>query len=142
MSKLAFLFPGQGSQKPGMLLDTAQHYPQIQATFEQASEALSDDLWDMLQNADVATMSLTANTQPLLLTSGVALWRIWQDNNGQQPEIMAGHSLGEYTALACSGAMQFEDARAPYVSVVKRCSVLFLREPVLWPLSLVLKTRP
>ena len=110
MSKLAFLFPGQGSQKPGMLLDTAQHYPQIQATFEQASEALSDDLWDMLQNADVATMSLTANTQPLLLTSGVALWRIWQDNNGQQPEIMAGHSLGEYTALACSGAMQFEDA--------------------------------
>ena len=110
MSKLAFLFPGQGSQKPGMLLDIAQHYPQIQATFEQASEALSDDLWDMLQNADVATMSLTANTQPLLLTSGVALWRIWQDNNGQQPEIMAGHSLGEYTALACSGAMQFEDA--------------------------------
>ena len=110
MSKLAFLFPGQGSQKPGMLLDIAQHYPQIQATFEQASEALSDDLWDMLQNADASTMSLTANTQPLLLTSGVALWRIWQDNNAQQPEIMAGHSLGEYTALACSGAMQFEDA--------------------------------
>ena len=110
MSKLAFLFPGQGSQKPGMLLDIAQHYPQIQATFEQASEALSDDLWAMLQNADASTMSLTANTQPLLLTSGVALWRIWQDNNAQQPEIMAGHSLGEYTALACSGAMQFEDA--------------------------------
>ena len=83
-----------------MLLDIAQHYPQIQATFEQASEALSDDLWDMLQNADASTMSLTANTQPLLLTSGVALWRIWQDNNAQQPEIMAGHSLGEYTALA------------------------------------------
>lgn len=110
MSKLAFLFPGQGSQKPGMLLDIAQHHPQIQTTFEQASEALSDDLWDMLQNADAAVMSLTANTQPLLLTAGVALWRIWQDNNGQQPEIMAGHSLGEYTALACSGAMQFEDA--------------------------------
>lgn len=110
MSKLAFLFPGQGSQKPGMLLDIAQQYPQIQATFEQASDALSDDLWGMLQHADAATMSLTANTQPLLLTSGVALWRIWQDNKGQQPEIMAGHSLGEYTALACSGAMQFEDA--------------------------------
>ena len=110
MSKLAFLFPGQGSQKPGMLLDIAQQYPQIQATFEQASDALSDDLWAMLQNGDAATMSLTANTQPLLLASGVALWRIWQDNNGQQPEIMAGHSLGEYTALACSGAMQFEDA--------------------------------
>ena len=72
MSKLAFLFPGQGSQKPGMLLDIAQQYPQIQATFEQASDALSDDLWAMLQNADAATMSLTANTQPLLLTSGVA----------------------------------------------------------------------
>ena len=110
MSKLAFLFPGQGSQKPGMLLDIAQQYPQIQAAFEQASDALSDDLWAMLQNGDAATMSLTANTQPLLLTSGVALWRIWQDNKGQQPEIMAGHSLGEYTALACSGAMQFEDA--------------------------------
>ena len=141
MSKLAFLFPGQGSQKPGMLLDIAQHYPQIQATFEQASEALSDDLWDMLQNADASTMSLTANTQPLLLTSGVALWRIWQDNNAQQPEIMAGHSLGEYTALACSGAMQLKTRCARYVSGVKRCSGLFLREPVLWPLSLGLKTR-
>ncbi len=110
MSKLAFLFPGQGSQKPGMLLDIAQQHTQIQSTFEQASDALSDDLWAMLREGDADVMSLTANTQPLLLTAGVALWRIWQDNQGAQPELMAGHSLGEYTALACSGVLSFEDA--------------------------------
>ena len=110
MSKLAFLFPGQGSQKPGMLLDIAEQYDQIQHTFEQASDALSDDLWAMLREGDAEQMSLTANTQPLLLTAGVALWRIWQAEGGEQPAVMAGHSLGEYTALACSGAIAFDDA--------------------------------
>lgn len=110
MSNLAFLFPGQGSQKPGMLLDIAEKYPQIQTTFEQASDALSDDLYGLLVNGDAEAMSLTANTQPLLLTAGVALWRIWQENNGEAPVLMSGHSLGEYTALACSGALSFEDA--------------------------------
>ncbi|MGB0965439.1 MAG: ACP S-malonyltransferase [Litorivicinus sp.] len=110
MSKLAFLFPGQGSQKPGMLLDIAQQYPQIQTTFEQASDALGEDMWAMLREGDAETLSLTANTQPLLLSAGVALWRIWQEKGGEQPEMMAGHSLGEYTALACSGVLSFEDA--------------------------------
>ena len=110
MSKLAFLFPGQGSQKPGMLLDIAEQYDQIQHTFQQASDALDDDLWAMLRQGDAEQMSLTANTQPLLLTAGVALWRIWQANGGAQPALMAGHSLGEYTALACAGVLEFEDA--------------------------------
>lgn len=110
MSKLAFLFPGQGSQKPGMLLDIADQYDLVQRTFVEASDALSDDLWAMLSHGDAEQMSLTANTQPLLLTAGVALWRIWQAEGGAAPAIMAGHSLGEYTALAASGALAFEDA--------------------------------
>lgn len=110
MSKLAFLFPGQGSQKPGMLLDIADQYPQIETTFKRASDALSDDLWGMLTDSDAQQMSLTANTQPLLLTAGYALWQIWQEQGGEAPVMMAGHSLGEYTALACSGAMAFDDA--------------------------------
>lgn len=83
MSKIAFLFPGQGSQKPGMLLDIASQYPQVRQVFEQASDALDDDLWGMLTEGDSEQMSLTANTQPLLLTAGVALWQIWQDHQAQ-----------------------------------------------------------
>ena len=93
-----------------MLLDIAAEHDQIKRTFVEASDALSDDLWGMLTDGDAEQMSLTANTQPLLLTAGVALWRIWQDNGGAAPAIMAGHSLGEYTALAASGAIAFDDA--------------------------------
>ncbi len=93
-----------------MLLDIAAEHDQIKRTFVEASDALSDDLWGMLTDGDAEQMSLTANTQPLLLTAGVALWRIWQDNGGAAPAIMAGHSLGEYTALAASGTIAFDDA--------------------------------
>ena len=93
-----------------MLLDIAAEHDQIKRTFVEASDALSDDLWGMLTDGDAEQMSLTANTQPLLLTAGVALWRIWQANGGAAPAIMAGHSLGEYTALAASGAIAFDDA--------------------------------
>lgn len=108
-SNLAFLFPGQGSQKVGMLSDMAEKYSVVTDTFAEASEVLGFDAWDMIQNGEQETLNLTENTQPLLLTSSVALWRVWQQEEGPQPSIMAGHSLGEFSALVCSGSIQFAD---------------------------------
>ncbi|MFP8968398.1 ACP S-malonyltransferase [Pokkaliibacter sp. CJK22405] len=108
-SKLAFVFPGQGSQHLGMLSELADTYPLIKDTFAEASEAIGEDLWAMSQNGPEEALNQTHNTQPLLLASGVALWRLWQSQGGASPEFMAGHSLGEYTALVCSGAMDFAD---------------------------------
>jgi len=109
-SKIAFVFPGQGSQAVGMLGDLAMDYPQIKDTFSEASEALGRDLWALSQDGPVADLNLTENTQPLVLTAGVAMWRVLQHKLGVQPSFMAGHSLGEYTALVCSGALDFVEA--------------------------------
>ncbi len=106
---LAFVFPGQGSQSSGMLADLAEQQPSIKTTFEEASQALDYDLWQLVQESDPARLNQTEVTQPALLTAGVALWRAWQDAGGVQPGLMAGHSLGEYTALVCAGALQFGD---------------------------------
>lgn len=107
---LAFVFPGQGSQKIGMLSEIAQEAPEIQSTFAEASEVLGYDLWDLCQNGEQEAINLTQRTQPLLLTSSVALYRLWRARGGAVPARMAGHSLGEWSALVCSGVLAFKDA--------------------------------
>ena len=108
-SSLAFVFPGQGSQQLGMLSDLAEKYDIIKSTFDEASKVLGYDLWDLVQN-DAESLSQTDKTQPALLTSSVALWRLWEQQGGEQPAYVAGHSLGEYSALVCAGVIEFADA--------------------------------
>ena len=105
--KIAFIFPGQGSQTLGMLSEFAGHYPIIQETFAQASQVLKFDLWELCQQGPIAALNQTENTQPALLAASVALWRIWRQQRGAKPLYMAGHSLGEYSALVCAGALDF-----------------------------------
>ena len=109
MSKTAFIFPGQGSQSQGMLADFADR-PAVKQTFQEASGALDLDLWTMSQEGPQERMNQTENTQPLLLTAGVALWRLWEQSGGPRPHYLAGHSLGEYTALTCAGVINLGDA--------------------------------
>jgi [acyl-carrier-protein] S-malonyltransferase len=106
---LAFVFPGQGSQQLGMLSELAESHPVIQNTFAEASDVLGYDLWELVQNGPESDLNQTDKTQPALLTSGVALWRLWQEQGGAKPAVVAGHSLGEYTALVCAGAISFAD---------------------------------
>lgn len=106
---LAFVFPGQGSQQIGMLAELAESHSVVKDTFAEASEVLGYDLWDLVQNGPEEDLNQTDKTQPALLTAGVALWRLWQEQGGEKPALMAGHSLGEYTALVCSGAISFAD---------------------------------
>jgi [acyl-carrier-protein] S-malonyltransferase len=107
--KIAFVFPGQGSQAVGMMNGFAAH-PVVRQTFAEASDALGEDLWALVERGPQEQLALTANTQPVMLTAGVAAWRAWQSSGGQQPAVMAGHSLGEYTALVAAGALAFRDA--------------------------------
>lgn len=107
---LAFVFPGQGSQKIGMLSELAEKYQTITDTFAEASEVLGYDLWDLVQNGTQEDITLTERTQPLLLTASVSVWRVWQQEGGVQPVLMAGHSLGEWSALVCAGVVAFKDA--------------------------------
>ncbi|HSB95185.1 MAG TPA: ACP S-malonyltransferase [Spongiibacteraceae bacterium] len=108
--QLAFVFPGQGSQKVGMLAEIAAVYPIVQETFAEASNALDYDMWQLVQQGPQEQLNLTEKTQPLLLTSSVALWRVWQQRNGALPSLLAGHSLGEFSALVCAGVIGFADA--------------------------------
>lgn len=106
---LAFVFPGQGSQSVGMLAALADAHPIIADTFQQASDALGFDLWSLVQNGPEDQLNQTTNTQPAMLTAGVAVWRLWKSEGGATPVVMAGHSLGEYTALVCAESLAFED---------------------------------
>ena len=106
---LAFVFPGQGSQQIGMLAELAAQYPVIEETFAEASAALGYDLWELTQKGPEADLNSTDKTQPALLTAGVAIWRLWQQQGGDQPAQLAGHSLGEYTALVCAGVLSLKD---------------------------------
>lgn len=107
---LAFVFPGQGSQTVGMLAEIAEQHAVIKETFSEASDALGYDMWDLVQNGEQEALNLTETTQPVLLTSSVALWRAWQQQTDKMPSLMAGHSLGEFSALVCAGALTFTDA--------------------------------
>jgi [acyl-carrier-protein] S-malonyltransferase len=107
--KLAFVFPGQGSQAIGMMNGFAGH-PVVRETFDEASKALGDDLWKLVDEGPAEALNLTTNTQPVMLTAGVAVYRAWLASGGAKPAVMAGHSLGEYTALVASGALAFADA--------------------------------
>ncbi|RLA47925.1 MAG: [acyl-carrier-protein] S-malonyltransferase [Gammaproteobacteria bacterium] len=109
-SKLAFVFPGQGSQKIGMLAEIASEYSIVAETFAEAAEVLGYDAWDMLQNGEQDDINQTERTQPILLTASVSLWRVWAERQGQSPALLAGHSLGEWSALVCAGVVEFVDA--------------------------------
>lgn len=108
--KHAFVFPGQGSQSVGMLADLSATYSIVKHTFEEASEVLAYDLWNLTQKGPKEILNQTDKTQPALLAAGVAVWRIWQQQGGSEPRLMAGHSFGEYSALVCAGALDFVDA--------------------------------
>lgn len=106
----AAIFPGQGSQTVGMLKDLAEHHSVIQQSLQEASQHLGIDLWDLVQHGPAERLDQTEFTQPALLATGVAIWRLWHSEAGVKPTVMAGHSLGEYTALVCSEAIDFKDA--------------------------------
>jgi [acyl-carrier-protein] S-malonyltransferase len=108
----AFVFPGQGSQSIGMLAQLASAEPLVQETFAEASAVLGYDLWQLCQHGPGELLDTTERTQPAMLTAGVAVWRVWRKHGGPLPAAMAGHSLGEYTALVCSGALDFKTAVA------------------------------
>ena len=110
MTQFAFVFPGQGSQAVGMLADMAAQYPIVEETFAEASAVLGYDLWALIQQGPAEELNKTWQTQPALLTASVALWRVWQQEGGKAPAMMAGHSLGEYSALVCAGVIAFGDA--------------------------------
>lgn len=104
------VFPGQGSQAVAMLSDLAGTFPVVTQTFSEASEILGYDLWGLVQSGPVESLNQTEITQPAMLSAGVAVWRVWQQQQGPMPKLMAGHSLGEYTALVCAGSIAYQDA--------------------------------
>ena len=107
---VAFVFPGQGSQSVGMRSELAASFPEVKHIFERASDALGCDLWALVKNGPIEALNQTQNTQPVMLAAGFAVWEVWCKQSPIRPAWVAGHSLGEYTALVCAGALLFEDA--------------------------------
>jgi [acyl-carrier-protein] S-malonyltransferase len=112
MKQVVLYFPGQGAQQLGMLADLAEQYPIVKETFEQASQAINQDLWSLVQNGPAEELNLTYNTQPILVTASAAIWRIIQQEVGSDINVVAaaGHSVGEYSALYAAGILSLEDA--------------------------------
>lgn len=110
MTQFAFVFPGQGSQTVGMLAELAAEFPVVEQTFSEASAALGYDLWQLVQQGPAEELNKTWQTQPALLAASVAIFRVWQQQGGKAPALMAGHSLGEYSALVCAGVLDFQEA--------------------------------
>lgn len=119
MTKFAFVFPGQGSQSRGMMNGYAD-FTAARDTFTEASDILQQDLWQLVAEGSDGDLNATVNTQPIMLTAGIAVYRAWQSQNGATPTMMAGHSLGEYTALVAAGALSFADA-LPLVRYRAQC---------------------
>lgn len=109
-ARIGIVFPGQGSQSVGMMADLADARPIVRETFDAASAILDHDLWKLVQEGPEEELGRTDRTQPVMLAAGVATWRAWREGGGPEPVAMAGHSLGEYVALVCAGALQFEHA--------------------------------
>jgi [acyl-carrier-protein] S-malonyltransferase len=107
---LAFVFPGQGSQSVGMMSALGKLSPVVAATFAEASAVLGYDLWQLCQEGPAESLNSTDRTQPAMLTAGIATYRLWRERGGAQPSMMAGHSLGEFTALVAAGALNFQTA--------------------------------
>lgn len=110
MTQFAMVFPGQGSQTLGMLADLATANPLVEKTFLEASDVLGYDLWQLVQQGPAEELNKTWQTQPALLAASVAIFRVWQEKGGKAPSMLAGHSLGEYSALVCAGVIAFADA--------------------------------
>lgn len=110
MATFTIAFPGQGSQTVGMLADLAEKFDIVADTFKQASDVLGYDLWQLVQQGPAEELNKTFKTQPALLAASVAIYRVWQAQGGAKPNVMAGHSLGEYSALVCAGVIDFQDA--------------------------------
>ncbi|AKC60564.1 ACP S-malonyltransferase [Blochmannia endosymbiont of Camponotus (Colobopsis) obliquus] len=110
MTRFGMIFPGQGSQTIGMLKKLAEMYSIVKETFDEASSILQYDLWHLVQKGPVEELNKTCKTQPAILTASVSIWRIWKQQGGKNPQFMAGHSLGEYSALVCAGVIGFLDA--------------------------------
>jgi [acyl-carrier-protein] S-malonyltransferase len=128
MTKYALVFPGQGSQSRGMMNAYAD-FSVVRDTFTEASDVLKQDLWQLVAEGTDADLNATVNTQPVMLAAGVAVYRAWQSLNAPAPLMMAGHSLGEYTALVASGALKFADA-LPLVRYRAECMQLAVPEGV------------
>ena len=109
---IAGIFPGQGSQSLGMLAELGERFVEVRETFQTASDVLGRNLWQLAQEGAEAALNSTENTQPLMLAAGVAVWRVWLAQGGSQPVAVAGHSLGEYSALVAAGVLDFADAVA------------------------------
>src|SRR5690625_1281060 len=112
LSQLAFVFPGQGSQSVGMLADLAAAHPEVERAFAEASDGAGVDLWKLADTGPADALDSTENTQPALLAASVAVWRVWEQRGGARPAQLAGHSLGEYSALVCAGALSLHDGAA------------------------------
>lgn len=110
MTQFAIVFPGQGSQTVGMLAELVAQFPLVEETFAEASAALGYDLWQLVQQGPAEELNKTWQTQPALLAASVAIYRVWLEQGGKQPALLAGHSLGEYSALVCAGVLDFADA--------------------------------
>lgn len=109
MTQLAFVFPGQGSQSVGMVAELAAAHPQVREAFDEASAGAGVDLWTLSQGGPLERLNQTEFTQPALLAAGIAVWRVWQAQGGVPPARLAGHSLGEYTALVAAGALSLHE---------------------------------
>lgn len=128
MAQFALVFPGQGSQSRGMMNAYAD-FSVVRDTFAEASDVLKQDLWQLVAEGADADLNATVNTQPIMLTAGIAVYRAWQSQHAPAPVVMAGHSLGEYTALVAAGALNFADA-LPLVRYRAECMQLAVPEGV------------